>query len=167
MIETGKQKHPGGRPKLFESVEELKSKIKEYFDFKTCPDKRMVTLKSFEEGEKGEYVDYVPHFTKTGLALHLGFESRQSLYDYAKLSEKEDATDLDKEFSYIIKRATLRVENNYERMLAEKGVQTGAIFALKNMGWKDRTEVEQTGTSTQIVVNNNKDAEALDELSSK
>ena len=35
------------------------------------------------------------------------------------------------------------VESEYESMLESKSV-TGAIFALKNMKWKDKTEVEQT-----------------------
>ena len=65
--------------------------------------------------------------TITGLALYLGFESRKTLYNYG---EKED-------FLHIIKRACLTVENSYE--------QSGGtidIFALKNMGWVDKTEVD-------------------------
>lgn len=65
--------------------------------------------------------------TITGLALYLGFASRTSLYDYA---EKE-------EFMYIIKRACLVVENSYE-----KNGKTIDIFALKNMGWKDKMETD-------------------------
>jgi hypothetical protein len=42
-----------------------------------------------------------------------------------------------KSFSYIVKRAKLAVENSYE--LAG---QTIDIFALKNMGWKDKSEVD-------------------------
>ena len=66
-----------------------------------------------------------------GLALFLGFCSRQSIYDY-----KEN-----QEYSYVLKRATLAVENSYET----NGTAFD-IFALKNMGWKDKTEVEQTVT---------------------
>jgi hypothetical protein len=67
--------------------------------------------------------------TITGLALYLGFESRQSFYDY----EKREG------YSYIIKRARLFVESSYEEKLSGNS-PTGAIFALKNMGWKDKTE---------------------------
>ena len=67
--------------------------------------------------------------TITGLCLYLGFSDRSSLIDYSK----KDG------FSHIIKRAKLTVENSYE----QHG-QTIDIFALKNMGWKDKTEVEQT-----------------------
>ena len=67
--------------------------------------------------------------TITGLALFLGFCSRQSIYDY-----KEN-----KEYSYILKRATLAVENSYET----NGTAFD-IFALKNMGWDDRQIIDKT-----------------------
>jgi hypothetical protein len=71
--------------------------------------------------------------TITGLALYLGFESRQSFYDY----EKRDG------YSYIIKRARMRVENAYEHRLDSKN-PTGPIFALKNMGWSDKQDITQS-----------------------
>lgn len=67
--------------------------------------------------------------TITGLALYLGFSSRGTLNEYAK---KEV-------FSDLIKRAMLTVENSYE-----KSGTSFDIFALKNMGWVDKTEVTQT-----------------------
>ena len=70
--------------------------------------------------------------TITGLALALGFNTRKSLLDY---SEKV-------EFVNIIKKARLKVECGYEQRLSG-GQPTGAIFALKNMDWSDKTEVEQ------------------------
>jgi hypothetical protein len=72
----------------------------------------------------------MPAITITGLCVYLGFESRQSFYAY---EEKE-------EYSYIIKKARLRVENYYEQCL-QFGNVTGAIFPLKNMGWYDRQEL--------------------------
>lgn len=69
-------------------------------------------------------------YTITGLALALGFESRQSFYDYEK----------NPEFSYIVRKARLKVEQGYELRLFS-GQPTGAIFALKNMGWKDKQEI--------------------------
>src|SRR4030042_2268038 len=73
----------------------------------------------------------IPIPTITGLCIHLGFESRQSFYDY----------EVKPEFSYIIKRARLFIENEYEEILTT-GNTVGAIFALKNMGWRDRLEHE-------------------------
>lgn len=70
--------------------------------------------------------------TITGLAYFLGFESRQSFYDY----EKEP------EFSYTIKRARTRIEILYEQRLFSNA-NAGAIFGLKNFGWTDKQEIEQ------------------------
>lgn len=103
-----------GRPAKFDNPGTLQKKVDEYF----------VWAKTENNGLK----------TITGLALFLGFESRQSIYDYEK----------DGEFSYIIKNARLRVEEGYEERLHGQ-MPTGAIFALKNMGWKDKTETELSG----------------------
>lgn len=70
--------------------------------------------------------------TITGLCYSLGFESRQSFYDY---EEKPD-------FTYTIKRARLRIENKYESKLFSNN-NAGAIFALKNFGWSDKQEINQ------------------------
>lgn len=67
----------------------------------------------------------------SGLAYFLGFADKTTLYDYR---DRED-------FSHPIKRAILRIEMNYEGGLTEQSV-AGRIFALKNMGWKDKTETE-------------------------
>ena len=65
--------------------------------------------------------------TITGLTLYVGFCSRASWDDYAKR----------KGFSYIVKRAKLTVENSYET-----SATTFDMFALKNMGWKDKNETD-------------------------
>lgn len=67
--------------------------------------------------------------TVTGLTLTLGFADKSTLYDYAKKDE----------FSHPIKRALTIVEMGYEDALRESNA-TGSIFALKNMGWKDKSE---------------------------
>jgi len=99
-----------GRYPFFESPELLQQAIDLYF--KTC------------EAEKKQP-------TITRLAYDLGFESRQSFYDYEEKPQ----------FSYIIKRARLFVESGYEANL-QNAACTGAIFALKNMGWKDKQEID-------------------------
>lgn len=96
-----------GRPRVYDTVEELDEAIQSYFD---------------ENGED---------LTIPGLAYHLGFASRQSIYDY-----KENEL-----FSYSIKRAILKIESVYAKKLSGQNV-TGVIFALKNMGWKDSTQHE-------------------------
>jgi len=74
----------------------------------------------------------------TGIALALGFESRQSFYEY----EKKPA------FTYTLRKARMRIENALEQSLDDRGKATaGVIFGLKNMGWKD--SVEQTNIEVQ------------------
>lgn len=70
--------------------------------------------------------------TISGMALYVGFESRKSFDNQANRSP---------EFLHIVKRAKLVVEQQYEQLLTTVSV-TGAIFALKQMGWSDK--VEQT-----------------------
>lgn len=101
-----------GRPPLYDSPESLQIAIDAYFS--TCvADEQFPTI--------------------TGLALALGFATRQSFYDYEEHEQ----------YSYIIKKARLRVEHGYEQRLGTSS-PTGAIFALKNMGWRDKTETDTT-----------------------
>lgn len=116
--------NPVGRPPFFKTPEELEAKIDDYFN--NCPetDKRGVVLRN-KEGDT--YIDYINCFTVCGLALHLGFTSRNAMYNY---EEKE-------EFIGIIKKARTLIEKGYEQNL-HGGQCTGSIFALKNMGWNDK-----------------------------
>jgi hypothetical protein len=114
----------GGQPPYYSSPEELQARINDYFE--NCPDKRNVVV--------GDKVVEVPAITICGLALHLGFSSRQSLLDYAEKVEYFD----------IIKKAKLKIERNYEQNLSFSN-PTGSIFALKNMGWVDKNEVHHSG----------------------
>ena len=98
-----------GRPPIWDDPEAFSKKVDEYFETDQSP-------------------------TWTGLALYLGFESRQSLEDYKKREG----------FSYPIKKALLRIENQYEKNIATRN-PAGAIFALKNFGWRDKQEIEQSG----------------------
>ena len=101
-----------GRPPIWDDPEAFEKSVEEYFKDNKTP-------------------------TWSGLALYLGFASRDSLNDYKK---KEG-------FSDPIKKALMRIENGYEQRLFSQNV-AGAIFALKNFGWKDKQEVEQSGGLT-------------------
>jgi DNA-packaging protein gp3 len=92
-----------GRPAKYATVEALHEAVYSYFEL---------------EHE---------HPTVTGLALHLGFNSRQSLYDYGRKPQ----------FSYTIKRALLLIESYYEQALFGPNPR-GAIFMLKQFGWSDK-----------------------------
>lgn len=71
--------------------------------------------------------------TITGLALALD-TTRETLMDY---QEKD-------EFSDTLKRIKLRCENYAETQVFAGRNQAGAIFALKNYGWRDKQEVDHT-----------------------
>ena len=105
-----------------------------------------------------ETKDEKPTITITGLCYHLGFSSRQSFYD---MEDKE-------EFAYTIKKARLRIEMFYEGMLLSR-VTAGAIFALKNLGWSDRQELDHTSKGERlspinVTVDSSETAETLKKL---
>lgn len=103
-----------GAPAKWDDATQFSEAVEEYFKNETCP-------------------------TWTGLAIYLGFESRQSLQDY---KSKEG-------FSYPIKKALLRIEEIYERNLFSKN-PAGSIFALKNFGWKDKQELDVNQKITKL-----------------
>lgn len=109
-----------GRPPLFSTPEELQTKIDEYF-LEGLTAKELVVGK----GETKKVVKVVMP-TISGLALYLGFCDRHSFYEYEK-KEK---------FTHTIKMARAKLEQHYEELL-QQGLGAGAIFALKNFGWKD------------------------------
>jgi hypothetical protein len=117
-----------GRPPLFKTADELQQAINDYFN--SGIKKRKVIIGKPPNQEVVE----IPVPTITGLCYYIGFESRQAFYDLG----------LKHEFSYTIKRARLFIEQEYEEQL-QQGNTTGAIFALKNMGWTDKSEVEHSG----------------------
>ncbi len=119
-----------GRPLDYQTVEELQSAVKEYFQTET------------------------DHITITGLALFLGFNSRQSLINYEERPEYMDT----------VKKAKLFIENSYENGLLGGKNPIGFIFALKNFGWADRQEIKHEGipdkeiTQVEIIRVNREDS---------
>lgn len=112
-------KHAGGRPLKYKTPEEIQAAIDVFFS--EC-----------DTQEKP--------YTITGLALALGFTSRQALLNY------EDRP----EFFDSIKSAKLRVEMFAEQRLFGPNA-AGAIFALKNYDWRDTQDVRSTGTVKHVV----------------
>jgi hypothetical protein len=123
------EKHPGGRPALFKTPEALQEKVNEFF--------------AMVEKEQEEDSNRTPGIAE--LAYYLGFESRQSLYDYEKRSNK---------FSYIIKRARLFIEKEYEKRLSgEKSNPTKWIYTLNAMGYpKDKTDSRSTRVGGNVII---------------
>ena len=76
-----------------------------------------------------------------GLALALGFSSRDILNRYVNRGEADGASESEILCGRAIKKAKLRVEAwTIERAL--KGGNAGSIFLAKNMGYTDRQIVE-------------------------
>lgn len=78
--------------------------------------------------------------TLTGMILFIGFNSKDTFYEYGKKPK----------FSDSIKKARLWIESLYESDLRKHG-GSGTIFALKNFGWKDKTEIENSGGQTLTI----------------
>lgn len=112
------EKNLGGRPRKYNSPDEFDARVDDYLAFCVANEEPI---------------------TWTGLALHLGFSSRQSIDEYLEYAG----------FSDSVKRAKMIVENAYEKRLQGSN-PTGAIFALKNMNWRDKIEQEISGSGFAI-----------------
>lgn len=106
MADSGtKSKAKRGRPLKIKTPEEMERLTQEYVDICTETDKRL---------------------TLTGILLHLGLYTRQSLTDYERR----------RGFYRPVKRIRALVAAEYEQNLHGSSA-AGSIFALKNMGWSD------------------------------
>ena len=124
----------GGRPLMYKNKEEIQKKIDAYFEeCKGTPlynaDGEPVLDKSGNPIMVG-----VRPLTITGLALALGFNSRQALLNYQGREE----------FNYTITRAKARVEAYAEERLFDKDGANGAKFSLANNfeGWREKQTIE-------------------------
>lgn len=148
-----------GRPKKFQSVEELEDLIEKYFRscFLKVQRRELVREKDSDDPDSEAefaWVDVVDDdgnpmyeqirpFTVTGLANALD-TTRETLLDYE--NKPENAA-----FSDAIKRAKGFIHQYAEEYLFEGKNQTGAIFNLKNnYGWVDRTETDLTTKGDKI-----------------
>lgn len=107
-----------GQPLKFKTVKILKDKCDKYFN--EC---------LYESDNKTLLKTPIP-LTITGLALALG-TSRQTLMNYEKKEKYFDT----------IKEAKTKVEHYAEMRLFGNNA-TGPIFALKNFGWKDKSQLD-------------------------
>ncbi|WP_158824723.1 terminase small subunit [Mucilaginibacter lacusdianchii] len=123
---------------LYTSAEDLALRIEEYFKWiegeyhleqvevkqsskSTAPEKTEIKVWDCEPQPP----------TLTGLALYLGFASRQAFEKYENTGR----------YASHLKRARLRIESEYEKKLHYQS-STGAIFALKSLGWTDKSETK-------------------------
>lgn len=82
------------------------------------------------ENRVRRYFEKEGPYTFAGLYLELGI-SREKFRKLKKDPAYKDACDY----------ATAKMEQQYEQQLM-KGNPTGAIFALKNMGWSDQARID-------------------------
>ena len=75
--------------------------------------------------------------TITGLALFLGFSSRQSFDDYEQKGKH----------AQLLRRGRLRIEAEYEKKLHDH-YTSGPIFALKSLGWNDSKNTDTPVSKT-------------------
>ena len=106
---------------------------------------RPLKIESPEQMEKilNEYFSTTEEnkITITGICLALDLD-KSNFYDYEKREGYQD----------IVRKARMIVENSYEMSLRENG-RTGDIFALKNFGWKDKQEIEQSTQGKITIIN--------------
>ena len=123
-----------GRPPMYNTAEEIQEKIDAYFE--ECKGKILTD----DDGNVVRDKYYMPVIidarppTITGLALALGFNSRQALLNYQSRPE----------FNDTITRAKAKVEQYAEERLFDKDGANGAKFSLANNfnGWKEKREIE-------------------------
>lgn len=129
---TDKGKRIMGRPRIYNTAEEMQEKIDEYFNscFRPVLDKDGNPIVNLLTGDF--YLEQFRPFTMSGLANALDM-SRQSLLNY----RKED------DFFDTIERARRKVEVYTEEKLFEKETCNGSKFSLSNnFGWTEKQEIE-------------------------
>lgn len=135
----------GMTPK-YTSVEEIESKIEQYFeDCKGYPLTDNEGNQIFNKFGLPVFIDVHPP-TVTGLALALGFTSRQALLNYQAKPAFVDT----------ITRAKARVEQYAEERLFDRDGSNGAQFSLRNnfKGWDADKKNDDSGDGKITIVNN-------------
>ena len=128
------EQNKGGRPPMYNTKEEMQEKIDAYFN--ECKGQMLKDDDGNVMTDKHGcpiIVDSKP-LTITGLALALGFNSRQALLNYQAKDE----------FNDTITRAKTRIEQYAEERLFDKDGANGAKFSLANNfeGWKEKRQID-------------------------
>ena len=122
-------KGKGGAPPKYKTKEEMEGLIENYFE--ECKGKPWLDKEGTPISDKGKVLwkEYPKPPTVTGLALALGFTSRQALLNYQGK----------KEFVDTITRAKMVIEEYAERRLYDREGVQGAKFNLINnfKGWSE------------------------------
>lgn len=121
-----------GRPPKYKTPEAMQEVIDEYF--KDCEGKILKDSQGepvFDKFRKPVMINHRPP-TVTGLALALGFTTRQALLNYQAKPRFVDT----------VTRAKSRCEDYAETRLFDRDGAMGAKFSLSNnfKGWSEKTE---------------------------
>lgn len=125
--------HPGGRPLLFATAEELKAKCDEFFE-KKVGWVEFGTKTIWLNGEATEVADrrWIPA-TLSGLASHLGVD-RKTLLNYRERPE----------FFPVLAHARAVCEKHLEEgaLIGQLNANFAKHVSQNNFGWVDKTEVK-------------------------
>ena len=128
-------KNKAGQPPKYDKAEDLQDKIDEYFEY--C-DNRIQQVYSAKQDAVIEVIKPEPYGIEN-LAHYLGFSSRQSISDYEEMPK----------FSYIIKRAKLKIKGQWVVGTMEGKNAVGYMFQLCNnyaKRYTNQQKVEHSGT---------------------
>lgn len=133
-----------GAPPKYKSVKEMQKAIDKYFE--DCKGEVLTDADGNVMYDKYGCPIVVGSrpLTVTGLALALGFASRQALLNY---QAKE-------EFNDTITRAKTRIEQYAEERLFDKDGANGAKFSLANnfSGWAEKQQID-ANVSNDVTIN--------------
>lgn len=132
-----------GCPPMYKTPEEMQAKIDAYFEeckgeYITDDEGNIMTDKNGQPVKTKERP-----LTITGLALALGFTTRQALLNY----EGKEA------FVDTIKRAKAKVEQYAEERLFDRDGVNGAKFNLSNnfKGWSEKQQIDSNVNLAPVV----------------
>lgn len=135
--------NPNGAKRKFESVEEMRIKIDEYFKIASERKREVVT----KIGQIIEVSSPAPLHIQ-GLCVHLEI-SENTLFEYQKLTDIEQSisTGRDQSFKELIETTKKKCESYAVDACYEGQKGNKADFILKNgYGWKDRQDIAHSGT---------------------
>jgi hypothetical protein len=129
----------------FASVAELDDLIAQYFtyiegEYHLKPKEAKNTKTTTDPIEQKVWDREPEPATIAGLVHYLGFSSRQAFETYETKGK----------YAGQLKRARLRIMAHYEKKLHATS-SSGAIFALKSMGWDDRPETKPVDEAANTV----------------
>lgn len=145
--EEQKEKKTQGKKAKYGSPQEMQKKIDEYFS--KYENREPLTDRNGRVllDKEGNVVYNQGMPTSSGLALHLGFTSRCSMFDYIQKPT----------FTEVIRHARLRLQSFWEPLLATKNYQ-GAKYFCSNMsdGWQEpealaKQQLQQSPVVAQVI----------------